>query len=408
MLEYFKQYWIVLSGSAIVLVLAAVTGAGAEVLGWVAATLLIWVVFTLVTARLAKINASRARGSSITEKQAVEQAFHGLIGDVDQVVGDLSRQLRNDLGQIQNLIADAVSSLQDAFHGLNSQSIAQQQIVLKTVHDIGRSHQAGEEDEIATFQDFADEIDTVLQVFVKHVVEVSSDGIGLVDQIDHMVVQMNKADDLLKDVKGIADQTNLLALNAAIEAARAGEAGRGFAVVAEEVRALSQRSDRFNDEIRTVLSESRRNIEAARDLVSRFASKDMNFAIQSKSRVDQMRSQVAGINQQVEQNLGEVSTLVEGINTTVGHAVRSLQFEDIVNQLAGYAQNHLNHLEQVLGMLDSGVQQFDAADANDCRQLVGTLQRLRSQVSDMHHQHQAQTHKPVDQQSMDEGGVELF
>jgi len=45
-------------------------------------------------------------------------------------------------------------------------------------------------------------------------------------------------------IEDIARQTNLLALNAAIEAARAGDAGRGFAVVAEEVKKLSEGSQR--------------------------------------------------------------------------------------------------------------------------------------------------------------------
>jgi len=71
----------------------------------------------------------------------------------------------------------------------------------------------------------------------------------ITEEIFILIKRAEKISNVTKVLYGISEQTNLLALNASIEAARAGESGRGFAVVAEEVRKLSEESQRASTNI---------------------------------------------------------------------------------------------------------------------------------------------------------------
>ncbi|MES2803614.1 MAG: methyl-accepting chemotaxis protein [Bdellovibrionota bacterium] len=63
-------------------------------------------------------------------------------------------------------------------------------------------------------------------------------------------------------INEIVFQTKLLSFNASVEAARAGEHGKGFAVVAEEVGNLAQMSGNAAKEIRDMLSDSIKKVNA--------------------------------------------------------------------------------------------------------------------------------------------------
>jgi methyl-accepting chemotaxis protein len=78
-----------------------------------------------------------------------------------------------------------------------------------------------------------------------------------------------KIGEIIGVIDEIAFQTNLLALNAGIEAARAGDSGRGFAVVAQEVRALAQRSADAARQIKTLVSETKSQVDSGVQMVGR-------------------------------------------------------------------------------------------------------------------------------------------
>ena len=69
-----------------------------------------------------------------------------------------------------------------------------------------------------------------------------------VDKLNELSTQIRQVVTIVED---ISNQTNLLSLNASIEAARAGEHGKGFAIVANEVRKLSEQTQKSVESIRT-------------------------------------------------------------------------------------------------------------------------------------------------------------
>ena len=355
----------------------------------------------------------QAEGAANCDSEAdqVEHAVTEMLQHMDGLLAQVANEMRGELARIQGLVADAVSTLQGAFNGLNERSMAQKARVNQLIESMN-SAATGQADDAAEAaskaQSFAEQTDEVLTYFVQYVVNTSSNSMAMVERIDEMVTQMSRADELLGDVKVIADQTNLLALNAAIEAARAGDAGRGFAVVADEVRKLSHRSDRFNDEIREVIGASINNIDGAREAISRLASQDMNFAIQSKVRVREMLDHIEDINSGVEGALEDVSRISGEIDGLVGDAVRSLQFEDIVRQLTDYSSNNLDRMQHMVGSLHSGMLALRASEQRGPQAFIAAVKDMQHQLDDYLAREQASKAKPVEQHSMDEGEVELF
>ena len=115
--------------------------------------------------------------------------------------------------------------------------------------------------------------------------------------------------DIISTIDEIAFQTNLLAVNAAVEAARAGDEGRGFAVVASEVRSLAQRSAVAAKEIKGLIQDSLRKVEAGSSLVSR-SGETLQGIVGSVKRVTDIVGEMAA-------SSGEQSTGVQQVNSAV-------------------------------------------------------------------------------------------
>lgn len=322
------------------------------------------------------------------------------------LISDETDSISSDFDRVRLLISEAIGVLQGSFSGMNEEAKEQVTVLLSLIRDM-RQGGEGADKENLKFQVFAESTQKVLEQFVGELVGTSKDSMEIMSVVHDLSIQMNSAKDMLVDIQKIADQTNLLALNAAIEAARAGEAGRGFAVVADEVRNLSNNSNSFSEQINKVMSDALGNLDHAQKVVNKIASKDITFAIESKSQVDEMIHDMSDLSGKIEHSIAHVTHISEGIGAKVNTAVRALQFEDIVGQLAQYNVGRLSELKILMSEVKLAVNSSDVS-ADDMESIQVLMNSLRDELQKFNRSRLGEEDSPVLQNTMEEGDVDLF
>jgi methyl-accepting chemotaxis protein len=263
-----------------------------------------------------------ARSFSVPLGRAVETLEKVAGGDL---TASLDVVTRDEVGRMASALNDAVAKLNSTMQEVsdsaaNASSSSQQLASASEAIASGAQEQAASLEETsasleeitATVRQSADNAQQASQLAAGSK-DSALQGQEVVEKAIAAMTEINVASarisDIISTIDEIAFQTNLLAVNAAVEAARAGEEGRGFAVVASEVRSLAQRSAVAAKEIKVLIQDSMRKVDAGSTLVNR-SGETLQGIVGSVKRVTDIVSQIAAAS--IEQSIG-----IEQVNTAM-------------------------------------------------------------------------------------------
>lgn len=296
----------------------------------------------------------RTRALEQAKPPAVTQLDLASLPIINQAVRDNESSYENITRKVHSLdkaIRDSSGTLSQSFSGLGATSNQTNLLINDVMSSVTGRNQTAEQneenEENVTVEKFASEVSEILMQYVSLLIDVSEKSVQAVHHIGDMVSELDHMFTLLADIRTIAEQTNLLALNAAIEAARAGEAGRGFAVVADEVRKLSQDTNRLSEQIRDRGEVTKSTVTMVREIVGAIASLDLNDAINAKGHVDNMLHGLEETNQHISSTMDQLNALNVDVNQHVTTAVQSMQFEDIITQVISEISQDLERLDLI-------------------------------------------------------------
>jgi methyl-accepting chemotaxis protein len=295
----------------------------------------------------------KSEGKKVDLTKTIDVDYKNELGRIAIYVNRLMSQMNSDFGRVLE-VAKRVSSSTGTLMGIAEDQAREAEIISASIGQIGMNveeqtsgveqvsstleemsrnidniagnitrQSSAVEESASTIEEMGRNIENITRISgqTKQISEqlntVAKEGGDAVKESVHSIQDVaeysNQILKLLKLITDIAKQTNLLAMNASIEAAHAGEAGKGFAIVAEEIRRLSDTTNKNAKEIQDVvvtMVEKIGNSVGLSEKAGEGLNRIMDFAKQTEETISQLNLMMEEQNSSNKEILRATESLV--------------------------------------------------------------------------------------------------
>jgi len=300
------------------------------------------------------------------------------------VLDVMSTQLKQTASQIETAVVDVCirfqSMMERARSGVNS---ASELLAGDASSNSGES--------IGSLIEQAQQTIETLLDHTQHSAKVSQSAIERINRV------RTATDDITKSLAQLDDITignRLLAVNARIQAVYAGDRAAGFGGVANEIAVQARRSAEIVDLIRSVSGELRSIAQSALTDLQVMAADDQKAMEKSKLEVDRVLEDFRRMNAHTRQFIEKMTQENASVADEISSAVRSLQFQDRINQRMAHVVGELEAMRSVF--------------AKHTREVNVDTTAVIDRLSNLYTMHEERSVLGTNDSALNEGDVELF
>ncbi|MFO7819372.1 MAG: methyl-accepting chemotaxis protein [Halanaerobacter sp.] len=180
--------------------------------------------------------------------------------------------------------------------------------------------------------------------------------------VEELQVSSKEIKEIIDTVNDISQQTDLLALNAAIESARAisnksgsdnskARAGQGFAVVAEEIRELSDDSQKSVGQIKDLIKDIRSKVNDVTDMTE----ENVEVVATGVKKANQIESSLEKIEQMITEQFALIADIHDQVSNLDQIRDKTMTSVEEVYQSVNQQKNKIESIQNLGSRLNNSV-----------------------------------------------------